>query len=535
MWLFGESINLMSMGGLAVAIGLVIDDAVVVVENIHRRLAEGGGTRVGRRRPRSELVAPIVGSTLTTVVVFAPLGLLSGVVGQFFKALSITLSVAVLISLVLALDADSAAGARCRTARHRPARRTTIERRGAASTASTCATLPAVPAAARSLVARDRAAAGRRRRWLAYLPRRHRLPAGGRRGRLRHRLPHAGRHGARGDRRSGCARSRRSSRDTPEVATLRPPHRLRAGPVRDAAEQRRHPGAPQAARRARSARPTRSSTDLRDKLGEAVPDTEIEFVQLLQDMLGDLEGNPTPIEVKIFGDDQEQLERAVARRSSRSSRRSTASSTSSASQRGSPEVTWHVDPVAAGRLGLTVEQVVDAAVATRGSATSRPSCACSTARFRCACAIPTRPASIRDRLAQTTVRGADGKLAPAVGARARSATRGGRAGAACARTCGRWRSSPRGSRTATSAAPSRRSRRCWPAMKLPVGYTLRSRRPVRVAAPGVPRAAARRRASRPRWSFVDSRRSSSARSRPPLLILRGGAAVARRRVRAAAR
>ena len=50
-----------------------------------------------------ELVAPVVGSTLTTVVVFAPLGLLSGVVGQFFKALSLTLSVAVLISLLLAL------------------------------------------------------------------------------------------------------------------------------------------------------------------------------------------------------------------------------------------------------------------------------------------------------------------------------------------------------------------------------------------------------------------------------------------------
>ena len=85
MWLFGESINLMSMGGLAVAIGLVIDDAVVVVENIHRRLAEGGGRASRSRPPRSELVAPLVGSTLTTVVVFAPLGLLSGVVGQFFR------------------------------------------------------------------------------------------------------------------------------------------------------------------------------------------------------------------------------------------------------------------------------------------------------------------------------------------------------------------------------------------------------------------------------------------------------------------
>ena len=99
---FGETVNLMSMGGLAVAIGLVIDDAVVVVENIHRHLARGED-RTRSRRATAELVAPVVGSTLTTVVVFAPLGLLSGVVGQFFRALSITLSVSVLISLVLAL------------------------------------------------------------------------------------------------------------------------------------------------------------------------------------------------------------------------------------------------------------------------------------------------------------------------------------------------------------------------------------------------------------------------------------------------
>ena len=99
--LFGESINLMSMGGLAVAIGLVIDDAVVVVEGIHRRVQEGSPTAIADAV--HELTGPVVSSTLTTVVVFAPLGLLSGVVGQFFRSLSLTLSAAVLASLVLAL------------------------------------------------------------------------------------------------------------------------------------------------------------------------------------------------------------------------------------------------------------------------------------------------------------------------------------------------------------------------------------------------------------------------------------------------
>src|SRR5436309_1546023 len=97
------TINLMSMGGLAIAIGLVIDDAIVVVENIHRHLAKGEAPADAADHATNELVGAVVGSTLTTVVVFVPLGLLQGMVGQFFSALSLTLSAAVLLSLVYAL------------------------------------------------------------------------------------------------------------------------------------------------------------------------------------------------------------------------------------------------------------------------------------------------------------------------------------------------------------------------------------------------------------------------------------------------
>ena len=117
MWLFGGTINLMSLGGLAVAIGLVIDDAVVVVENVHRRAGEGGETVLGAM---SQITKPLVSSTLTTVVVFVPLGLLSGVPGQFFQALSLSLSVAVLISLALAVSVVPLM-ARWAAAHHRPA------------------------------------------------------------------------------------------------------------------------------------------------------------------------------------------------------------------------------------------------------------------------------------------------------------------------------------------------------------------------------------------------------------------------------
>jgi len=99
----GQSLNLMSLGGLAIAIGLVIDDAIVVVENISRQLRDTGDSKRAVQQALKELVGPVTSSTATTVVVFLPLGLLSGVAGQFFTSLTITLAAAVIFSLLLAL------------------------------------------------------------------------------------------------------------------------------------------------------------------------------------------------------------------------------------------------------------------------------------------------------------------------------------------------------------------------------------------------------------------------------------------------
>ena len=102
MWLLGQTFNLMTLGAMAIAIGLVIDDAVVITENIVRHLDLKADRTAAIRDAVQELLWPVTTSTLTTVVVFLPLGLLQGVVGQFFHALSITLTIAVLVSLVLA-------------------------------------------------------------------------------------------------------------------------------------------------------------------------------------------------------------------------------------------------------------------------------------------------------------------------------------------------------------------------------------------------------------------------------------------------
>lgn len=103
MWQVGQTFNLMTLGAMAIAIGLVIDDAVVVTENIARHLALTADRSAAIRQAVQELIWPVTTSTITTVVVFLPLGLLQGVVGQFFVALSVTLTIAVLVSLVLAL------------------------------------------------------------------------------------------------------------------------------------------------------------------------------------------------------------------------------------------------------------------------------------------------------------------------------------------------------------------------------------------------------------------------------------------------
>jgi CzcA family heavy metal efflux pump len=99
----GQSFNLMTLGGLAAAIGLVIDDAIVVVENIavHR---EAGESRTGSvRKAIHEISRPLVFSTITPVIVFLPLVSVTQVTGSFFRALAVTMTVALLTSLLLAL------------------------------------------------------------------------------------------------------------------------------------------------------------------------------------------------------------------------------------------------------------------------------------------------------------------------------------------------------------------------------------------------------------------------------------------------
>jgi len=345
MWLFGGTINLMSMGGLAVAIGLVIDDAVVVVENIHRRSGEGGSSVVDAVQ---QLMAPLVSSTLTTVVVFAPLGLLSGVPGQFFRALSLSLSVAVLISLALSISVVPLM-AKWASSHHRPAGETHgrvehfYERTlGVMIARPLLSVVVALLLAAVTVV-------------LFYQVGTGFFPAADEGGFVVDYLTPAGSSLAETDRQ--VKKIEQIVGETPEVAA----YSRRTGSELGLFATAQNTGDVLVRLKPRGQR-SRSAdeiiSEMRDKILEAAPLVEVEFVQLLQDMLGDLEGNPEPIEIKIFGDDPDRLA-ALAEPVEEMMGKVQGIVDVVGVQQGNPEVTWTVDPVAAGRYGLTVETVSD--------------------------------------------------------------------------------------------------------------------------------------------------------------------------------
>jgi len=150
--------------------------------------------------------------------------------------------------------------------------------------------------------------------------------------------------------------------------------------------------------------------ELRPKVHDVVPTMDVEFIQLLQDMIGDLEGNPNPIEVKIFGDDPERLE-ALADEVQPKIEEIKGIVDVVGVERGNPEVTWDIDPMAAGRLGVTTAQVAaQLSAAWLGEVPTELRLLDRT--------IPVRvryPDKIRFdpvRLSQMPVRGTDDKMAP---------------------------------------------------------------------------------------------------------------------------
>lgn len=347
--LLGGTLNLMSLGGLAVAIGLVIDDAVVVVENIYRHIAAGETAEIAAEKGTQELIGPVVGSTLTTVVVFLPLGLLKGAVGEFFVALSTTLAASVLLSLVVSLTfVPLLAEYLLKNVQLSEASRRFIEpvnrlyERGIGWALSRRA-LVGVTAGVLIAVA-----------LLAYVN----LPTGflpemDEGGFVLDYLTQPGTSLSQTDRLVRQLEAKVAA--LPETAAFS----RRTGAELGLFATEQNKGDILVKLKPRSER-NRSAqeviSDLRHHITSSIAGVDVEFVQLLQDMLGDLEGSAEPLEVKIFGSDSDELNR-IADELAPKIQKIAGVVDYKGPQRGNPELLIKVDPVLAARAGLSVDQV----------------------------------------------------------------------------------------------------------------------------------------------------------------------------------
>jgi multidrug efflux pump subunit AcrB len=291
-----QTLNLMSLGGMAVAIGLVIDDAIVIVEAIAYHKSLGKSARDAAMEGTVELAPAVVGTTLTTVVVFIPLAFLEGIVGDFFRALAFTVTAAVLVSLFVALVlvpllasvglSDKHRDAPLPGKRYGHALRVLVRR-------PLVAALVLAGATAAGIVVAPRVPAG-------FLPS---MDEGA--FVLDYFLP-AGTSLIKTD---AFARAiEKELRATPEVKSFSRRTGAELGPATATVQSRGDVMVRLVDRSHRNRSSEEVIADLRARLQHGVPEVRIEFVQVLQDVLNDLAGNPRPVELKIFGPDFHELD-----------------------------------------------------------------------------------------------------------------------------------------------------------------------------------------------------------------------------------
>ncbi len=295
-----QTLNVMSLGGMAVAIGLVIDDAIVVIEAIARRLEHGESPEKAAAEGTHDLAAAVVGTTITTVIVFVPLAFVQGLVGDFFSALAGTLSVAVIVSLGVALLAVPPAAASFLRARVHSVGASRMERAyGAMANWGAHRKWVGVVLLAVAIAMGAWAAHGVGSGFLPSMDEGafvvdYFMPAGT----------------SLAETVATAQKIERILKDIPEVQTYSRRTGAELGPA-TATEMNRGDIMVRLVDPAH--RHGKSTEDIiaavRARAAREVPEARVEFVQVLQDVLNDLSGNARPIEVKVFGEDPAVLAR----------------------------------------------------------------------------------------------------------------------------------------------------------------------------------------------------------------------------------
>ncbi len=352
MWLARLSFDLMTLGGMAAAIGLVIDDAIVVVENIYTHMSRGQSRRQAVQSAVSEITIPIIGSTITPVVVFLPLTLLTGVTGVFFRSLALTMSVALLTSLVLALAFTPILAEYLVRARPEDAQQN--ESHGAV--------LGTIIRRYESILS-----AALDRRWIvgltiivvlfgSYLLYRalgsEFLPEFDESAFVLDYIAPAGASLTETDRM--LQHVEEMLLKTPEIESYSRRTGLEMGLFVT------EPNTGDFAVKLKDGHKRSTAeviAELREKIAESEPALEVEFVGILPDVIGDLQGNPEPIEVKLFSEDDAALQEKADEVEAAIKKVPGVVDTLNGVVISGPAVTFKIDPLRASQFGVTATEL----------------------------------------------------------------------------------------------------------------------------------------------------------------------------------
>ena len=299
---FGMSFNIMTLGGMAAATGLIVDDAVVMVEHLVRRLHENetaARSSSSLLPAAAEMLRPLSGSSAATIVIFVPLAFLSGITGGFFKALALTMASALAVSFLVALLAVPVLTDRLLKRRTQPPQHGGFQRftQRYARLAGHALAAPWIAAAVAALLLIGGG--------LAYVN----LPSGF--------IPHLDEGGFILDYRAAPGASLAETdrllrqvealiRATPEVAT----YSRRTGVQLGGGLTEANEGDYFIKLKPLPRRDIETvMSEIRNRAETSVPGLTIETAQLIEDLIGDLTAVPQPVEVKLFGSDTAELRR----------------------------------------------------------------------------------------------------------------------------------------------------------------------------------------------------------------------------------
>ena len=382
----GQSFNLMTLGGLAAAVGLVIDDAIVVVENIvlHRDAGEGPIEAV--RSALYEITVPLIGSTLTPIVVFLPIISIQGVLGTFFRALAVTMCAALMTSLILALTwTPTLSHYLIRRRKRTDSPQVEVETNNINGDVDQeiRKLMTAEEASMRGFLGRVIAFYERWLRRALEHPRwlvlgsllligvsficykslgSEDLPEMDEGGFILDYLMPAGSSLQETDR--VVSHIEQILRNAPEVESTSRRTGLELGPLAVTEANRGDLTVKLKSKRSRDV--DEVIADVRDQITKQEPAVDVEFPQLLSDMIGDLTGEPQPIVVKLFSNDARQLEETAPRVADAVEK---AGKESSGKQHivdlkngientiSGPAAEFHVNPSVAAKAGFSAEEV----------------------------------------------------------------------------------------------------------------------------------------------------------------------------------